>query len=247
MINNFIAGKGYGFIDGDDGKSYFFHIKDFVSPLPDDVVEEGVLVEFDPTPSPKGLRANKVRALGDSDDIRYIIPDSFMVFKRGVPKAWKVLESSQWKVEYESPSMDDAENKIIKKASSLGANAISELKYSIRRGSRGTHGGGTYHFSLHCFEGRPLVIAKPSMEGMRLEEINSNLNSNCQIDHSSQKVSWVSRMLIRAFASVISLSYLLSGYGGSLIVGVIGFVGFVFLVFKITSRRGAKLFFSPEK
>ena len=196
---------------------------------------------------PKGLRAKKVKALDDSDDINYVTPDRFLVFKRGVPKVWRVLESSQWKVEYESPNMDDAENKIIKKSSSLGANAISDLKYSKRRGSRGTPGGGTYHFSLHCFEGRPLVIAKPSKEGVKLEEISLNLNSNCQIEHSSQKVSWVSRMLIRAFATVISLSYLLSGYDGSLIVGVMVFLGFVFLVFKITSRRGAKLFFSPGK
>ena len=52
-VNNFLAGKGYGFIDGDDGKSYFFHIKDFVSPLPDTLIEEGGVVEFDPTPSPR--------------------------------------------------------------------------------------------------------------------------------------------------------------------------------------------------
>ena len=65
MINGTIVmvkhDKGYGFINGEDGREYFFHKDD----MSDKSVyfahiEVGSRVEFEPKPTPKGFRAANV-------------------------------------------------------------------------------------------------------------------------------------------------------------------------------------------
>lgn len=59
-----LGNKGFGFIQGDDGQQYFFHqsaLNGFFSDLVIDVDQgKRVKVQFEPTPSPKGPRAEEV-------------------------------------------------------------------------------------------------------------------------------------------------------------------------------------------
>lgn len=59
-IKKLITGRGYGFIQAEDGKEIFFHSTglqgtDFGS------LEEGQVVEFEKEPGPKGSRAINIR------------------------------------------------------------------------------------------------------------------------------------------------------------------------------------------
>ena len=61
-IKKVVADRGFGFIAGEDEKEYFFHRGGLDSSLDFDRLQGGERVEFDVEQSPKGPRANHVRA-----------------------------------------------------------------------------------------------------------------------------------------------------------------------------------------
>jgi CspA family cold shock protein len=61
-IKKVVADRGFGFIAADDAKEYFFHRGGLDSTLDFDRLVGGEKVEFDVTQSPKGPRAERVRA-----------------------------------------------------------------------------------------------------------------------------------------------------------------------------------------
>ena len=62
-IKKVVADRGFGFITADDTKEYFFHRNSLDSSLDFDRLNGGEKVEFEIEQSPKGPRANRVRAL----------------------------------------------------------------------------------------------------------------------------------------------------------------------------------------
>lgn len=63
IVKHLAARKGFGFIKGDDGTTYFFHKDDFKGFWKDlvyDYITISPQVTFDVTPSPKGPRAANV-------------------------------------------------------------------------------------------------------------------------------------------------------------------------------------------
>lgn len=56
-----IEGKGYCFIVGEDGQSYFAHAKSFVDQKEFMKAKSGDAANFIPTTGPKGLRAEEVK------------------------------------------------------------------------------------------------------------------------------------------------------------------------------------------
>ncbi len=54
--------KGYGFIEGEDGRDYFVHFSD-VEKDGFRALEEGEEVEFEPQETDRGTKAIKVRSL----------------------------------------------------------------------------------------------------------------------------------------------------------------------------------------
>jgi cold shock protein len=64
-VKFFNVGKGFGFITGEDEKDYFVHISK---------IEEGInlkendTVEFKPAENDRGLAAENVKKVSDSDD-----------------------------------------------------------------------------------------------------------------------------------------------------------------------------------
>ena len=61
-IKRIVADRGFGFIAADDEKEYFFHRGGLDGSLEFDRLVGGEKVEFDAEASPKGPRANRVRA-----------------------------------------------------------------------------------------------------------------------------------------------------------------------------------------
>ncbi|MBW7997043.1 MAG: cold shock domain-containing protein [Candidatus Glassbacteria bacterium] len=58
-ISSIIRGKGFGFIDAEDGQEVFFH-RSSLEGMDFDALENGNSVEFEVEEGPKGLRAVKV-------------------------------------------------------------------------------------------------------------------------------------------------------------------------------------------
>lgn len=59
-VVSYLASKKYGFINGEDGESYFFHFSHLSDKSDEEKLIKGVVVEFDPVPSPKGLAAQRI-------------------------------------------------------------------------------------------------------------------------------------------------------------------------------------------
>jgi len=59
-IISYIAAKKFGFIDGEDGESYFLHVTSLIDSDNEEKLVKDVVVEFEPTPTPKGLAAKQV-------------------------------------------------------------------------------------------------------------------------------------------------------------------------------------------
>lgn len=56
-----LPARGFGFARGEDGVSYFIHAKSVVPRLDFDKLHEGQRVEFTPTTTEQGPRAEEVR------------------------------------------------------------------------------------------------------------------------------------------------------------------------------------------
>jgi CspA family cold shock protein len=61
-IKKVVSDRGFGFITAEDGKDYFFHRNGLQSSLDFDRLVGGERVTFEIEASPKGPRANDVRA-----------------------------------------------------------------------------------------------------------------------------------------------------------------------------------------
>jgi CspA family cold shock protein len=60
-IKKIVPDRGFGFIQAEDGKEYFFHRTGTELPLNFDALTGGERVIFEVESSPKGPRANRVR------------------------------------------------------------------------------------------------------------------------------------------------------------------------------------------
>jgi CspA family cold shock protein len=60
-IKKVVSDRGFGFIQAEDGKEYFFHRSGIDSSLNFDALTGGERVTFEVESSPKGPRANRVR------------------------------------------------------------------------------------------------------------------------------------------------------------------------------------------
>jgi CspA family cold shock protein len=60
-IKKIVAGRGFGFIQAEDGREYFFHRSEIDASVDFDSLTGGERVSFDVQSSPKGPRASRVR------------------------------------------------------------------------------------------------------------------------------------------------------------------------------------------
>ncbi len=82
-VVSFLVDKRYGFIDGEDGNSYFVHQNEIHGKTG---LVPGQTVTFDPIPTPKGYAAKKVNP-GTRPERIFSNPDKFVFSRKSsVPK-----------------------------------------------------------------------------------------------------------------------------------------------------------------
>lgn len=165
-VTSWAAGKGFGFLRGEDGLDYFAHR----SALPGGVValDPGAFVEFEPTASPKGNKALEVRVLGDSID-RYEVPSEPVVLSRtNTVGRWQVLEASSWSVSGSGrQSLDQARLDLMTNARRVKANAVINTRHHTSVGFEPGFGKGIHLFTIHHITGQAAVVGLPSLRGKR--------------------------------------------------------------------------------
>ena len=130
VIRSFVPEKRYGFIEGHDRKSYFFHVADLDRRARSTDVQEGLLVSFDPTPGPKGSRARRLRVEHEQARM-WVPPREFIVSKEDAPRRGTVFFKAP-PVEFRSEkgeSIDAGKERLIAYAKEIGANAVLGVHY----------------------------------------------------------------------------------------------------------------------
>jgi len=162
-IKSYLEDKQFGFIKGDDNKDYFFHRSSVNNK---DSIVDGAVVSFETKATPKGYSAVKVK-IEKLSEMKYIVPDDIYTSKDRKVKGWETVEESLWTIHSSTKdSPDMARQEIIRRAASIGANAVVNLQYNKTTGSTVSDSGkGTYYYSIHNFSAIPVNIGKKSGAG----------------------------------------------------------------------------------
>lgn len=172
-IRSYAEDKRYGFIQGEDGESYFFH--------KNDVTDSGVgikankIVVFDANPTPKGMAARQVE-VREPEGYIYLPPNSSdMIFSKTLQcgKGNAVLYNGNAFI-CEDRSPDKAKSALLDAARAHGFNAVLNVVRDQRAQS-----SGNYTFTVHSFTGTPALVRKPSpsMSPMAVSESEAELQS----------------------------------------------------------------------
>lgn len=163
-ILNFLPSKGYGFVQGDDGRSYFLHQADLVDEA--GRLIEGQRVMFEESATPKGYRARRVRTVAVVGNANFAVPGSVQHSKESHINGWEIIEATQWSVTGSSRhSPDAARNELSSNARRIGANGLVHVQYFKTRGSEAGTGKGTHYFTIHNFRGRAVSVGRLSTSG----------------------------------------------------------------------------------
>lgn len=183
IIKTYVPEKKYGFIKGDDEKDYFFHLDAFKDPRHKDKICDDVLVEFEPTPTPKGYKAQNCSLLDPSDVSTFIVPDEFLTSRAMTIKGWEIVEMGDWIVHGSSRSSPDAaRSDLIDSAMHVRANALVGTSYYKTTGSEAGTGNGIHHYTIHNFRARIAIVARRSPKGEFSTDDLRGLNQRAVIE-----------------------------------------------------------------
>lgn len=155
VVKSFMPAKGFGFIQGDDGKSYFVHQNAVTD---GSVLADGQKVAFEGEPSPKGYRALRVvpgEPLPPPTTV-YSEPDSFVWARSELPRGMAVvfwISDGAWA---ESRRPAEARDMLTRIARQQGANAV----VNVRTDTYSAWGGGNYYYTMHRFVGDTACVMR---------------------------------------------------------------------------------------
>ena len=89
IIKSYLGDKGYGFISGDDGKDYFFHVNSIKNKKQQDEIADGLSVKFNGVPTPKGYSAKSIEFEIDPQHLKYKVPDKVEISKTSEVPNWQ--------------------------------------------------------------------------------------------------------------------------------------------------------------
>jgi cold shock CspA family protein len=204
-IKSFLSTKGYGFIVGDDTKTYFFK-REWIENEPID----GLRVDFDGEPSPKGYCAKRIKIVSQNTSEYFMLPDSFITSKSSTIAGYEIIDYPNWYIQSSTSrskeSPDQARQDLISRAADLGANAIINLTYSKGTGSEAGTGKGTHYFTTHHFQGIPTIIGKRHANGITVKKIiNDNAIRTKEYLSKMTKASSEKSITIRLVSFFIAL------------------------------------------
>lgn len=216
-IKSFVETKSYGFIRGNDGKDYFFHLNNVKKNSTNDV-SDGKMVFFEPKATKKGYAAENIEIQSNNiqDTYKYEKPNEVYISKDSNIKGWEILESCNYiLIGTSKDSPDSARRDIIESAETIGANGLVNFEYFKTTGSKPGTGSGTYYFTIHNFRAKPVVIAKKSKNGnLPAKKVKTNLalNAFSYYEEAKRKTKNSTWKMIIIWSIIISLIYLLNKY-----------------------------------
>lgn len=160
-IKSYSDDKKYGFIQSENGESYFFHFND----LEDDSFKPkvGLFVSFDDIPTPKGMAAKKIKN-DDSFKKIYTSADKDKFFMKKSDSFGDDFEIVyKGKIFYsESKDPNEALDSMINQAKIYGFNSLINVKRTRRTGSKMSSSGnfGSYKFTIHGYTAIPALVKK---------------------------------------------------------------------------------------
>jgi len=157
-VRSFLNDRGYGFIEGDDGQDYFFHIDDLRGhelPVPRQEVS------FTPDVTAKGPRARSVMLSARAQRAQqiYVNPDHFIMTRDTEIRGYVIVRMVGQNFWGESNDPNAAREILKQQAQSRGANAIVGLnlqKYTKAQAC------SNYRYTMHRFYGNAVIAKKVS-------------------------------------------------------------------------------------
>ncbi|WP_162266532.1 cold-shock protein [Vibrio tritonius] len=148
---SYVTSKKYGFVNGEDGESYFLHASGLVNKSDESKLVKGIMVEFEPCPTPKGLSAKKVSI---SSVFFASKPVDFFITKASKPKYGDVVYQATIATRF-FEDLEDAKKHLRGLADKVGANAILSLKYE-----KETFRSGNYRYSVHSYTAELALVTE---------------------------------------------------------------------------------------
>lgn len=119
-IISYISAKKFGFICGDDGESYFLHVSSLLDKANESKLVKDVVVEFEPTDTPKGLAAKEVH-VPDVNFKKQLV--AFFTAKSNQPRYGNVVARHALSTRF-FKDQNEGRSHIKKLAADIGCNAI---------------------------------------------------------------------------------------------------------------------------
>ena len=241
-ITSYLEDKRYGFIKGEDGKDYFFHVNSLKDASMKNSICQGSQVTFTNTATPKGYAAKEI-AIEDYSDLNiYVTPDMFIASKSSSIQGWNTIETGYWIVHGTSDdSPEAAKRELIKNAKRISANAVINLEYYKTTGS-----SGNYQYTVHNFKATPIVVGKKHIDGTHsiddLSRLNNiakflkeNFNQTLVENKSFNESLWMILLLLFITSEVLIFKFYIRLFEDIYFIPVI-----LFLLSGLISRKSTK-------
>lgn len=177
FVKSFLSSKNYGFIKGDTGQSYFFHISN-VKKSEQKSITDGIRVSFSPAATPKGYAAKQISLAEEESNLLYEVPLETIWSKKEKVSGWKKIGTSEiFITASSSDSPDDARHLLLERTRMVGAHGVYHCQYHKTTGS-----SGNYNYTVHNFIGIPCILGRKSNKGRFTEK------ELLQVTHAMNKV-----------------------------------------------------------
>jgi cold shock CspA family protein len=160
-IISYISAKKFGFICGDDGESYFLHVSSLLDKANESKLVKDVVVEFEPTETPKGLAAKQVH-VPDVNFKKQLV--AFFTAKSNQPRYGHVVARHTLSTRF-FKDQNEGRSHIKQLAADIGCNAI--LNTNVEKV---TFSEGGEDFTMHSFSGDFALVT---------EDVPCNIDTEC--------------------------------------------------------------------
>jgi cold shock CspA family protein len=165
-VVSYVKEKKYGFVNGDDGESYFLHFSNLLDKSDETKLVKGVVLDFDPTPTNRGLAANKVTFPKVYFKKQLV---DFFISKSSNPKHGNVEKRHSISTRF---IKDPKESQVHIKQLAIesGCNSILNLEFE-----KDTFSYGNYLYTVHAYKGDfALVSEKIPCNSLAIEKESEN-------------------------------------------------------------------------
>lgn len=196
-VVSYIPNKKYGFVNGEDGESYFLHVSGLQDSSDESKLIKDVVVEFDPTPTARGLAAKKVSIPNVYFKKKMV---NFFTTKNHTPKYGTVEKRLSISTRFFKDFKEGREH-IEKLAKDAGCNAILDLNFE-----KETFSSGNYKYTVYAFKGDFSVVTESEPCDTQAQVSNSVSDVDGQIEHVENKFKKIHELETEARAKQLKKS-----------------------------------------